>query len=619
VELAAHPDGELLASASWDGSVRLWHTPSGREQLRAPISQVRALRFSQDGRYLGPGDDGSRCWIWELADGHEFRSLDKDVRDGAVTSSVDFLWPMGILISAGPSGLRFVALNGAPSSIDIALPGTRDVVASPDSACLYTSSAAGVLRWPVSRSEGRTIVGPPETVAVLRGHVTGHLRLSRDGKSLAVVVDQERGRVLVLDPTSGSPPVEISGHRNLDRLDVSPDGRWVATGTWRGDGAKIWDARQGTLERELPVKGSTSVLFSPDGGLLVTGSAREYTLWDSATWTALHHLDRSQVGGLPGLAAFRSDGAILAMASTRTRVDLLDVSTKQILAELEAPDSRLVSDLRFCPDGGLLVAAPNSPQVWAWHVPAIRQGLADLGLDWVDSTGSWQVDSAGPAAGPFVVKPAPWLAAYDRGEELARSGRWREAIATYREAVEHGDPGVEVWGRLALLHLLDGDSSGYQEVCQRLLRDFATGDPAAILANQVAWACALGPGSVNDYSRAVELAEQSVASRPETNRLNTLGAILFRAGRSSEAVIQLERSVANHGSGGTLYDAVFLALVHHELGHDSEAREWLGRANLPAPLTLLKPDELAQTSWVPRLELELLRREASARIVPSSP
>jgi hypothetical protein len=76
--------------------------------------------------------------------------------------------------------------------------------------------------------------------------------------------------------------------------------------------------------------------------------------------------------------------------------------------------------------------------------------------------------------------------------------------------------------------------------------------------------------------------------------------------------------VALHGAGGTAYDAVFLAMAHHRLGHPAEAREWLRRAGAPASAGMHKPDESGPSSWIPRLELELLRREAGALLDPPS-
>jgi Flp pilus assembly protein TadD len=151
------------------------------------------------------------------------------------------------------------------------------------------------------------------------------------------------------------------------------------------------------------------------------------------------------------------------------------------------------------------------------------------------------------------------------------------------------------------------------------LDTFGQVEPAPKVANNLAWTCALGPAALDDYGRVIAMAETAVASRPELNRVNTLGAVLHRAGRHREALEQLNRAVALHGAGGTAYDAVMLAMVHHALGDRERASAWLERARQPAPVSMRKPDAAGASSWIPSLELELLRAEATALVAGSTP
>jgi tetratricopeptide (TPR) repeat protein len=550
-----------------------------------------------------------------VTEGVECRSVAGDEGAGAKTWSVDFLDAGGVLVSAGWPGLRLAPTARDDTPTFVAMPGTSGVAVAPDGSSLITSGAAGLLRWPVRRpSPGELRIGPPRPLGPLAGVPTGRIRLSRDGRTLAAVVDDERGRVLVFDLEGRGPPVELAGHRNLERLGLGPDGRWVATGTWQGTRVKVWDGRGGVPARELPVDGSAEVVFSPDGRRLLTASGTEYAIWEAGTWAERLRIPRSQAGGMPGVAAFTPDGHLLAIARTRNTVQLVDPATGRELATLGAPDSQNVAGLGFSPDGRFLVAALNAPRLQVWDLDAIRRGLATLGLDWSAPTASDAQAPARPGPQVIAVEEAPWLGPLARGESFARSGRWDEAASAFDEAIASGATHVDARARRVLLFLARGHESAYSAACRQLLRMFDATKAAPRTVNDLAWSCALGAGAIEDYAPLIRLAESAVAIRPAPNRLNTLGALLYRAGRFEEAIRQLERSVEAHGAGGTDHDALFLAMAHHRLGRREEARRWLRRGTSPAPVALYKPDASDDSSWTLRLELEILRREAAATL-----
>src|SRR5262249_51770765 len=67
VTLAFHPEANMLASRSWDGTPRLWDVDAGEELVRTPLPGTCDFHFSRDGRFLGPGLDGTSFWFWDLA------------------------------------------------------------------------------------------------------------------------------------------------------------------------------------------------------------------------------------------------------------------------------------------------------------------------------------------------------------------------------------------------------------------------------------------------------------------------------------------------------------------------------------------------------------------------
>ena len=227
--------------------------------------------------------------------------------------------------------------------------------------------------------------------------------LSLDGRHLAVT-QESNGLACVFDlQNPGAKPVVLGPHPWVDRIAISPDGHWVATASWLNSLVKIWDARSGDLERNLPAPGRTVVAFSPDGHWLATSSS-EYQLWEVGSW---------QPKGPPkpghelpewNFTAFSPDGRLMARIIGGQSIQLLDVLTETPLATLEAPVSSGVAKFQFSPDGSRLAAVQRDQQVQLWDLRLIRHELEQMHLDW-DMPPYPPVGTV-PAAGTVILEMA---------------------------------------------------------------------------------------------------------------------------------------------------------------------------------------------------------------------
>ena len=84
------PDGNYLASASYDKTARIWEIPGGKEVARLPhMSRVITVTFSHDGAYIATGSQGDGTRVWKVSNGEEVARLNIPGNVTAVIFSPD--------------------------------------------------------------------------------------------------------------------------------------------------------------------------------------------------------------------------------------------------------------------------------------------------------------------------------------------------------------------------------------------------------------------------------------------------------------------------------------------------------------------------------------------------
>jgi serine/threonine protein kinase/WD40 repeat protein/tetratricopeptide (TPR) repeat protein len=448
--------GDRVVSQSWESMLRLWDARTGQELFRTPSDWGLYPCFSPEDRLLAGDLDraGHKLRLWEVTSGREYRTLVRDPVFGKGPYCGASIHPDGRLLAA--------SMDNGFGLWDLATGAHLAVVSGYDkppvlfepSGALLSNRPDGLWRWPVQRV-GRISnpshslrLGPPERVP-LPGSPHG-IAASADGRVLA---SAQGGGALVLHADQLERPVRLGPHEDTRYVAVSPNGRWVATGTHTGIAARIWDAQTGKLVNKLlPAEPSTAIAFSPDGQWFITNYPT-CRLWAVDGWK-----ERLGVAGV-GLA-FSPDGKLLAVGTAQGTVRLVDPETGKEYARLEDPNQDRAGTITFSPDGTLLVTTSNndSQAIHVWDLRAIREQLAEMRLDWnlppyLPARPSEQTQ---PAAGvkPLEVQvdqgcliarekyslvlaffPFHAEAYYQRGLAYKEFGQWPEALADFNMAI----------------------------------------------------------------------------------------------------------------------------------------------------------------------------------------
>jgi serine/threonine protein kinase/WD40 repeat protein len=375
-----HPGGEMVATASWDGVLRVSHAGTGRPLLQLAES-IHRPAFA--GGSLGAVRRGGHIRRLEVTPTTEYRTLIgwHSAADGVAGEGT--VSPDGRLLALGTGrGVRVWDLAAGREVAFVRGPTTGAHLLPTFEPPGGVELVAGGRAWPLAvdpLGDGkRLLLGPPRRLPFRRAPANGVA--SADGRFLAVTY--EGTDLDVLDRATGRVTPLRGGHAAAGQLAITRDGTRVASSGWFTPEVKLWDAATGEPLRSLTVGGQTAVHFAPDGRSLLTSRG------DGIDFRGLDDLKPARrvapdVHLYPPPVAFTADGCLMATELAPGVVSLLDTETHRTVARLIDPNGDRARFLTFNPAGDQLVAvATYDRAVHVWDLRLIRERLAEIHLDW---------------------------------------------------------------------------------------------------------------------------------------------------------------------------------------------------------------------------------------------
>ena len=446
--VAYSPDGNYLASASDDRTIKLWEVKSGKElrSLKGSTGGILSVAYSPDGNYLAAASSDGVLTLWEIKSGTARWVITGHLGAAhAITFSPDGL----LLASAGAdraARLWEVKTGKALRAFEGHTERVNAVAFSPDGKQLVSGSDDQTMRlWEVKHGV---------MLRAFEGHTqrVNAVAFSADGLQLATGSDDQTARLWEVF-SDGTAISSLRAEAAVKAVALSPDGQGLVAGCADGN-LKRWALPGGSVVYTVSAHSNwvkavsvNAVAFSPDGTTLATGSSDQaIKQWDAATGKELRS---SRNTGAVMSVAFSPNGKYLATAIGDKTIKLWEVASGTV-AQTFLGHTDSIETVAFSPDGNYLATGSDDKTMRLWEVKSgkeLRSFLGHTGVvqdvafspdgkllasaSWDNTIKLWSIKSGKEVRSLVGHTDKPWSIAFSPDGKYLASGGWDKTLRVW--------------------------------------------------------------------------------------------------------------------------------------------------------------------------------------------
>ena len=388
--VAFSPNGELFATASKDGTVRIWKSFNGTEVtiLRGHRDEVLHVEFSPDSFQILTTSADKTARLWDIGDVNLIAIL--PAVGGGRYAYVDLNSEARRLITGYDDGTIALWDTSSWTLVSTAR-GHKSYI-------LTTAWSSDKTRFVTAAKDGLACLWDARTGAQLAAY-EGHKGMIRDvnfdPQESRLISAGDDGTARIWDLKSGSQVALIPAHKQgVKSAFFLKDGRYVVTVSFdfilSERVARLWDTSDGSLLnsfhgplcwKEVGTDRTLIASYSDDGVLRV---------WDLDHRREISRLDGALQGDDANItaSAFSADGKYLAVGSANGTARIWQVDTGAKVSELHGHESAdfkgTIKHVSFSPDGKYVVTGSVDRSARLWEIKTgVQVALSPDHDDWV--------------------------------------------------------------------------------------------------------------------------------------------------------------------------------------------------------------------------------------------